>query len=579
MTIQTPDRRPDPQPIAPADGPSRVSVLIVGAGPTGLTLAVALRRYGVDVRLVERRDRLSHQTKASNLMLRSREVLAALGISVPDAEAGVPMRFIAYEVHGHGLGRRMMHQPDTPHPGVLLCGQNRYEEAAAAHLSGQGVAVEFGTRLVDAKQDADGVTATLEGPQGAERVHCDYLVGCDGASGPTRTFTRHDFKPHKTGVAVRQVDCRMTWRRSPTQDQMWLFYFTNGFLAVVPLPGGLYRIATHEPAGRLPSDKPDLPEMQARLRAVSGDDSVTLSDLEWATHTDLSMGIGPGLIDGRIVLAGDSGNPILPNGGQGMNVGIVDAFNLGWKLAAVLGGAPGALPQSYEAERHAIRASLETFQWTSLKYTTLRTPAWLRWLMPRAAEAALNRGGEAGLARTFTQLAEHVRTSPLSLDLAGRRARGLRAGDRVPDVEVVADGRAERLFDRVHAEGWTLLAFTGTDARRDVGAARGGGGARGAGRGAAPCLNRRRLGGRHGRALRSRWHGAPRRWDPWPHALPRAPRRHGGRPRAPRRRRQVDGLRGSVDHGGDAAPPGAGPRRGPTTSGRGADPSGVRAAR
>ena len=167
-------------------------------------------------------------------MMRSQEVLGALGIGMPLDEIGGPMRGIAYEVHGRCLGVRTMLQPDTPYPGVLLCGQNRLEERVKAELEDSGVVVEFETALVHAEQLADGVLATLRTPSGEARVRCDWLVGCDGASGPTRTFTKWNFTPHRTGVACRQVDCRMQWRRSADQSQMWLFYFTNGFLAVVP---------------------------------------------------------------------------------------------------------------------------------------------------------------------------------------------------------------------------------------------------------------------------------------------------------------------------------------------------------
>ena len=155
--------------------------------------------------------------------------------------------------------------------------------------------------------------------------------------------------------------------------------------------------------------------MEAKLRQVTGDPSCRLYDLDWSTHTDLSMGIADGLRDGRIILAGDCGNPILPNGGQGMNVGILDAFNLGWKLAAVVNGSSDELIDTYAAERLSLRMSLEKFQWNSLKYTTLKTPAWLRWAMPGILELALNYGGEAALGRVFSQLGEGTRASAMTL--------------------------------------------------------------------------------------------------------------------------------------------------------------------
>ncbi|RFA20841.1 hypothetical protein B7R25_08825 [Subtercola boreus] len=156
-------------------------------------------------------------------------------------------------------------------------------------------------------------------------------------------------------------------------DQMWLSYFEHGFAVVVPLRGGVHRVLVIEPTDAMPNREPTLAEMQHKLRSVADDPDLTLTDPEWFSYTDLSMGIAPGLIDGRILLAGDVGNPVLPNGGRGMNTGIADAFNLGWKLAAVVQhDAPDALLQTSDTERHALRTALEKAQFASLKYTTLR---------------------------------------------------------------------------------------------------------------------------------------------------------------------------------------------------------------
>ena len=445
--------------------PAPKPVLVVGAGPTGLTLAAALSRYGVPVRVVEKRPRLSRHTKATNLMQRNQEVLSALGLLEPIAAIGGQMRRLMVHSYGKCFGPRTMRLDDTPFRDVLLCGQHNFEAVVAAGLLRVGVPVHFDTELAQLKQSPDGVTATLRTPSGVEEIDCGYVVGCDGGAGVTRTFTRHDFQPHRTGVAIRQVDCKLAWKRLPGMSQMWLFYFTHGFAAVVPLPGGVHRVLFIEPKDNFPAREPTLEEMQAKLREVTGDDSATLSAIDWFSYTDLQMGIAPGLRDGRVILAGDAGNPILPNGGQGMNTGISDAFNLGWKLAAVVRhGATPDLLDTYDRERHALRVSVEKAQWNSLKYTTLVTPGWMRAAFRLFAEPLLNRGGERAMARAFSQLGIHTRRSALTLDRGGRR--GLRAGDRVLDADVVSVRGQASLFDLLYAGGWTLLAFTGTRAVR-----------------------------------------------------------------------------------------------------------------
>ncbi|WP_424951078.1 FAD-dependent monooxygenase [Deinococcus sp.] len=441
--------------------PRPLPVLIVGAGPTGLTLAHLLQKYGVEHRLIERRATLSRHTKATNLMQRSQEVLHALDLLAPlDAISGHCKRLMV-EGYGQAFGPRSVHLSNSPFQDILFCGQHNFEAVMAEALKERGGQIEFGTALGTLKQVEGGVLAEITGPDGPEQLLCEYVIGCDGASGITRTFTRLDFKPVKTGVGLRQVDCKLRWRRLSSMEQMWLFYFDHGFGVVVPLPGGVHRIITAEPKANIPQRDPTLLEMQKKLREVAGDDSVQLSDPDWFSYTDLSMGIAPGLRDGRILLTGDAGNPILPNGGQGMNTGISDAFNLGWKLASVLlhGGAD-ALLDSYDTERHTLRAGLEKAQYSSLKYTTEVTPAWMQGLLRTFGNPLLNLGGEGQLAQSFSQLTINTRKSPLTLETAGRS--GLRAGDRALDADVVRGFEEVKLYDLIYAGGWTLLAFTGT---------------------------------------------------------------------------------------------------------------------
>ena len=443
------------------------AVLVVGAGPTGLTLATILARYGVDVRIVERNPSLSRHTKATNLMQRNQEVLHALGLL--DALAARSGRMTRLMVHAYGkcFGPRTMHVEDSPFADVLLCGQHNYEEVAADGLRAEGVDIEFGVELIGLVQDANGATATLASDGATRTARFAFVVGRDGAVGATRRFTRHDFRPAKTGVAIRQVDCRLYWRRLSTMDQMWLFYFDHGFSAVVPLPGGVHRILTVEPKSAFPQREPTLAEMEGKLREIADDPSLVLTDADWFSYTDLSMGIAPGLRDGRVLLAGDSGNPVLPNGGQGMNTGIADAFNLGWKLAALLRHkAPIALLDTYEEERLALRRTLQKAQFNSLRYTTLVTPKIMQAAFRRLVEPMLDRGGERAMARAFSELAIHTRRSPLSVE--GVRSGGVRAGDRALDAAVSTASASVRLYDLVYRGAWTLLAFGGRMPRNDA---------------------------------------------------------------------------------------------------------------
>ena len=250
-------------------------------------------------------------------------------------------------------------------------------------------------------------------------------------------------------------------------DQMWLFYFDRGFAVVVPLPGGVHRLLTIEPKTAFPERDPTLEEMQTAFRRITDDETLTLTNPDWFSYTDLAMGIGSGLRDGRIILAGDVGNPVLPNGGQGMNTGIGDAFNLGWKLASVLrSNSSDALLNTYEAERYALRRSLQAAQFNSLKDTTLVTPKAVQALFRWFAEPLLNMGGEYKMAQAFSELMIHTRKSKLTLDTVGKS--GLCSGDRALDADVVHNGEQTRIYDVVYRGGWSLLAFTGSGTTADV---------------------------------------------------------------------------------------------------------------
>ena len=439
-----------------------IPVLIVGAGPTGLTMAAILTKYGVPVRILEKKSALSRFTKATNLMQRSQEVLYALNLLEPMNEISGFMRRIM--VHGYGkcFGPLTMRLQETPFQDVILCGQHNFEAVMAEALGRQGIAIEFNTELKHLQQNGDGIVATVQTPDETQIIHSDYVIGCDGAAGITRTFTKHNFEPKKVGVGIRQVDCKLTWRRLSTMEQMWLFYFQNGFAAIVPLPGGIHRVLTIEPKEHMPERQPTLEEMQVRIREVTADDSVILTEPDWFSYTDLSMGIGSGLRDGRIILAGDVGNPILPNGGQGMNTGISDAFNLGWKLASVINhGAADELIDTYEQERYTLRTALENSQYSALKYTTLVTPKWVQALIRWFGDPLLKWGGEYKMAQAFSQLTINTRESPLTLETMGKK--GLRAGDRALDVDLSKGTETVKMYQLIYAGGWTILGFTGTE--------------------------------------------------------------------------------------------------------------------
>ena len=338
-------------------------------------------------------------------MRRNQGFLYALGLLDRLNDMGGQMSRLVVHAYGKCLGPRTMHLKEAPFSDIVLCGQHNFEQTMARELKRLQVSIEFNTKLIDATQYEDRVVARMVKDDKEEKSEFAYMIGCDGGRGTSRRFTNLDFEITKTGVAIRQVDCRLQWRRLSTMDQMWLFYFDHGFAVVIPLPGGVHRVLCIEPKLAFPARDPTLAEMQAKLRLVADDSSLVLSDAEWYSYTDLSMGIAPAMQDGYIILAGDVSNPVLPNGGQGMNTGITDAFNLGWKLAAVLrNNAPRSLLHTYNTERHAVHSDLQKAQFNSLRYTTLVTPKIMQMAFRWLVEPLLNRGGEYAIAQIFSEL-------------------------------------------------------------------------------------------------------------------------------------------------------------------------------
>lgn len=400
-------------------------------------------------------------------MQRTQELIFALGYLDPLSDLSGHMRRLMVHAYGKCFGPRTMRLKESPFSDVLLCGQHNYEAVAARALSDAGVEVEFNTELTGLVQDGEGCTATFIQDGVSKTSRFQYVVGCDGAAGATKTYTKLNFEPKKTGVGIRQADCKLTWRRLSHMEQIWLFYFDQGFAVVDHLPGGVTRVITVEPKSAIPQREPTLAELETKLREVANDPSLTLTDPEWFSYTDLSMGHAPALRDDRILLAGDSGNPVLPNGGQGMNTGIADAFNLGWKLAALLRhSASEELLDTYNEERHALRLSLEKAQFNSLKYTTLVTPKVMQAAFRVFAEPLLNHGGEYKMAQAFSELLIDTRKSSLTLDLAG--GKGIRAGDRALNAETVLGFESVRIYDLIYRGSWTLLAFSGSGSSVDA---------------------------------------------------------------------------------------------------------------
>ncbi|KQY37759.1 MULTISPECIES: FAD-dependent monooxygenase [Nocardia] len=415
-------------------------VLVAGAGPTGLTLAIDLARRGVDVRIVDRAASPFQGSRGDGLQPRTLEVFDDLGVIDAVLAAGRELPVMRAYFAGAFVGERRMAEPveptpDVPYPNAWVLGQSDTEAILRARLAELGVTVEFSTALVDFTQDDTGVTATLHRDGAPETVRASYLVGADGGASAVRKRLGIVFD----GSTDDSIKMLLGDVRADALDHEYGYWFAaaadqpmTGF-ALSPLPGA----RRFQFAAPLADDRsPDLATLQDLADRHGPEAGLVLSDLSWITVWRPNIRLARRFRDGRVLLAGDAAHVHPPTGGQGLNTGVQDAYNLGWKLAAALGGDPAPL-DTYESERRTVAARI------------LGLSTELLDKLVDGDEDAMRRGPETRqLGITYRSPTEH---GPLV------------AGDRAPDAPLHDEsGRPIRLFDLFRGPHATLLRFAPT---------------------------------------------------------------------------------------------------------------------
>lgn len=460
-------------------------VVIIGAGPIGLTTAAALAHHGIRFRLFEQRRQPKPHSRANNLWARPQELLASIGIRDAIAKNAYGITQINTMLNGRPVNPVAIADVPSPFGPVLYSGQDVIEKTLSEQIEAKGGTVERGRKALSFEQDADGVTVTigtvgdddghvLEGP--TEQLRCRYLVGADGHAGSVRKALGLDFELQKLPHVInRQLDAKLSWRRSTDFDHLWFFYYRHGFCGVLPVWEGYHRLFFLSDDTGIPDRDPTLAEMQAIAREVTEDDTLTLTDPIWITHSRFQHGASEHYSSGRVYLVGDAGHESLPAGGQGMNSGFHDAVGLAWRLAMALDNRSTPIVLgSYDAERGGEHRQLDGRQVRGFENSVYRG-AIKDAAIDLAARFVPNVGALIQGTADLQQLSVAYPDSPLNedhlfglADLVGQGAP--KAGDRAPDAKVIApDGRSTTLFPHLynpdgHSWGWALLAFDGRDA-------------------------------------------------------------------------------------------------------------------
>ncbi|WP_130909426.1 FAD-dependent oxidoreductase [Pseudomonas mucidolens] len=416
-----------------------VDVLICGAGAAGLTLAIDLARRGVRFALIEKLPSPFLGSRGKGIQPRTQEVFEDLGIlDRAMAAGGIYPTIRKYAPDGSHVDQEVTSvaepTPAEPYCLPLMTPQFKTEAILRERLIELGHAPEFGVELTGKVVSADGVKAVLATPDGEQTLHTRYLVGADGGRSFVRSTLGIGFPGKTLGVRAIVADVvldglpRDVWHQFDGGD--------SGPLAICPLAGtDLFQIQAPVPLeGDIDLCAAALTE---RVALHTGRTDITVHSVAWSSIYNMNARLADRYRDGPVFLVGDAAHVHPPTGGQGLNTSVQDAYNLGWKLAAVLAGAPEALLETYEAERRPVAADV-------LGLSTRLLAGF--------------KAGDNRRTREVQQLDIGYPHSPLSLSSQAADSR-LAPGDRAPDAIVRgAGGSPTRLFNLFKGTHWTLLA-------------------------------------------------------------------------------------------------------------------------
>ncbi|MCA8321326.1 FAD-dependent monooxygenase [Burkholderia cepacia] len=439
-------------------------VLIVGAGPTGLAAAMSLARARVPVRIIDRLAAPAPHSRAIGIQARTLELLEQHRAVEPFLALGHRAHAAALHADGRVIARLDFDPLHTRYPYLLFLDQTVTERLLAEHLARLGVTVERGATLTACDAGGASLDVSIRRADGRDESFApSYLIAADGAHSTVRHLLGLGF----TGQAFEQTFLLADFAAIPDwpDEEIHLFATPEGMAGLFPMGGGRYRLVADRPPGSDASSDapvPSLAECDAIVRARAGV-SISPSDLVWSSYFHLHSRMVDRLRHGRVFFAGDAAHVHSPAGAQGMNTGIQEAFNLGWKLTRVLGaGTPERLLDTYHAERHPIERDVlrQTGFVTQVVEAERGAMKLLRdHVVPLLASFGPMRDA---VRRTVSELGVQYRKSPLTLErvLDG----GPRAGERAPDAFVrVVDGPlgqapgTARLYDLHDPASFTLL--------------------------------------------------------------------------------------------------------------------------
>ena len=445
----------------------QTDVLIVGAGPTGLSLACQLVRYGIGFVIIDKKEGVTPYSKALGVHARTLEIYEQIGLAKKAVEqgaiAGRARMFFDGKLRGE-MNLSDIGEGLSAYPFMLVLEQSKNEQLLYDYLRSHQRDVLWETELESFSQDASGVSARVKSGDGSSQVvEVKYLAGCDGPKSPVRHGLGLEFEGSTFERTFYVADAKIDWNLS--HEALNLCLAKKSFLLIFPLKGEKrYRIVGIFPEG-FSKDEGDVlyEEIEQRIKEEAKLD-LDIHDVEWFSTYKVHSRHAQRFSSGKCFLAGDSAHVHTPAGAQGMNTGIQDAYNLAWKMALVIQGkADDRLLETYNEERLAnakrlLRTTDRMFQFGTgsdwfLEFLRNR-------VLPKAAKYVLRLNlVKRQFFPLISQIGIHYRRASLSCH-AGDADFEIKAGDRMPYLLI--DGTS--VYDSLQQPGFHLLVFANEDA-------------------------------------------------------------------------------------------------------------------
>jgi 2-polyprenyl-6-methoxyphenol hydroxylase-like FAD-dependent oxidoreductase len=424
-----------------------VQVLIVGAGPTGMTAAIELKRAGVDVRIVDKSDHMARYSQALVVQARTLEQLQRYGIAEEAIARGRRLNEAKFYSEGNLIVDFKLDHIDGRYPFALFIPQSETEKLLNGCMESLGARTERGVELLELNQDPP-LRATLRHPDGrTEEITARSVIGCDGAHSTVREKMGVAFEGGGVGLSFFLGDCEVEGPDVPG-DELSLHVHQGDVLFMARLSDRVVRliVATHEQQA---ADKQEIgiEDLQRAVDRIGARAKITSA--EWLTPFHVNDRQAKHYRIANVFLAGDASHIHSPVGGQGMNTGIQDVANLAWKIAAVARGASDTLLDSYEEERGEVGKALLRFTERGLKLATTSNPVVERVRDVLAPLLSMLDPVQQRAVGFISETAIEYRSSSIVHDYGGDGH--LRAGDRLPDLPLRSRGRQATLLD-----GWTV---------------------------------------------------------------------------------------------------------------------------